>query len=466
MNPADPADPEHASSANTVPARRPRRWLGSVVAVAGLALLGGLAWYLTHRPQAEGPGGMPAMGPGGPGGPGGPPGGFGGRGGRGGVTVGVATATLADVPVTLEALGTVTPTATVTVRPQVSGVLTQVLFKEGQLVTKGQLLATIDPRPFELALMEAEGTRLRDQASLENAKLTLQRYQTLLKQDSIARQDVDTQAALVKQLEGTVVSDKAAEGTARLNLGYSRITAPLAGRVGLRTVDAGNIVSSSDTTGVAVITQVAPIDVQFTVPQDFVPQILALSAKATLPVTIYDRTRTTELDRGSFLTLDNLVDTTTGTVKGKARLANTRGLLFPNQFVNVVLQLRTVDQAVVVPVTAVRTSETGDFVYVVDAEGAAHMRQVKRGTATNDRIVIASGLQAGEKVVTEGADKLKDGAKVQQAGRRPGGAASGAPGAWGARGASRPEGASGPWSGASGARHGRKRASDAEGAGQ
>ena len=222
------SEEQHPLTSSSPPAQPPRRrWLGSLIAVVALIALGGFAWYLTHREAAPTAAGARGPGGGGPGGPGG---------GRGGPasTVGVATARALDIPVVLDALGTVTPAVTVTVRPQVSGVVTQVLFTEGQMVKKGQLLAVIDPRPFEIALQQAIGARLRDEAQLENARLTLQRYQTLLQQDSIARQDVDTQAALVKQLEGTVTIDRAAEGTARLNLGYSRIVAPVAGRVGLR----------------------------------------------------------------------------------------------------------------------------------------------------------------------------------------------------------------------------------------
>ena len=216
-----------------------------------------------------------------------------------------------------------TPVVTVTVRPQVSGVITQVLYVEGQIVKKGQLLVTIDPRPFEIALQQAIGARQRDEAQLDSAKVQLQRYQTLLSQDSIARQDVDTQAALVKQLEGTLVIDRANENTARLNLGYSRIVAPVAGRVGLRTVDAGNYIGAGDSTGVAVITQLTPIDVAFSVPQDRVPEIQgSVAAGAKLAVAAFDRTRTKKLDDGTFMTLDNQIDVQTGTVKAKARFAN------------------------------------------------------------------------------------------------------------------------------------------------
>ena len=418
------------------------RWFGSVVAVLGLIVVAALAWWLTHRgPAGAGPGGVAAAGSaasgaepgGGPGGPGGP----GGRGGRGGgaSTVGVATAVRADLPVVLDALGTVTPAVTVTVRPQVSGVITQVLFTEGQLVKKGQLLATIDPRSFEIALQQAVGARLRDEAQLENAKVQLQRYRTLLGQDSIARQDVDTQQAAVKQLEGTLVIDRSNESTARLNLGYSRIVAPVAGRVGLRPIDSGNYIGAGDAAGIAVITQVAPIDVEFAVPQDRVPEIQAsVAAGEKLAVAAFDRTRTTKLDDGSFSTLDNQIDTQTGTVKAKARFANARTQLYPNQFVNVRLLLRSQSGAVVIPVTAIRSGPNGDFVYVVKDDRTVSVRAVKRGIATNDVVAVDKGLDAGERVVTEGGDRLKEGARVQLAADRPASGASG--GRRGARGAS------------------------------
>jgi multidrug efflux system membrane fusion protein len=315
----------------------------------------------------------------------------------------------------------------VTVQAQVSGVLTQVLFKEGQLVRKGDVLATIDPQPFQIALAQATGARTRDEAQLEAARVTLKRYQTLLTQDSIARQDVDTQAALVKQLEGTVAIDRSAENTAKLNLAYARIVAPISGRVGLRPVDAGNFVTTGSTTGVAVITQVTPIDVAFAVPQDRVPEIQTrVGAGAQLAVAAWDRTRSRLLDDGRFLTLDNAVDTSTGTVKAKARYANAAGNLFPNQFVNVKLLLRTIDGAVVVPVTALRHGPNGDFVYVLKEGNTVEQRAVTRGEAGVDQVVIASGLRVGEQVVTEGGDRLKDGARVQTAAERPAGAASAA----------------------------------------
>ncbi|KIF83354.1 efflux RND transporter periplasmic adaptor subunit [Noviherbaspirillum autotrophicum] len=379
--------------------------IGVIVALLALAALGGLAWYLTHRP-ADGPAGP---GPG-----------AGRRGGPPASTVGVAAAERAGLPVIVEALGTVTATANAIVRAKVSGELKQIHFHEGQMVKAGELLATIDPRQFEMALMQASGQLRRDQAQLENAKQTLARYRTLLAQDSIARQDVDVQAALVRQLEGTVMTDHAAEGTARLNLGYTRVTAPIAGRIGLRSADLGNVVGPSDANGIAAITQTEPIDVEFAVPQDRIVELRRrINEGATLPVSALDRTRTEVLDTGSFLAMDNQVDVQTGTVKAKARFANSQHVLFPSQFVNVRLLLRTVEDAIVVPVAAVRHGSSGDFVYVLNpAQHTVVLRPVTRGLLAGDKVQIASGLAAGEQVITEGADRLKDGARVNLPGER------------------------------------------------
>ena len=454
MDPRLPDTPPTSDQPASPPPRR-RRWVGSVIAVLVLGAVGAGAYYLVNRPPAEVAGAPGAGGP--PGGPGGPgaaggagrrPGGGGGGGGAL-VTVGMAVAKRADIPVKLDALGTVTPVTTITVRPQVSGVMTDVLFTEGQMVRKGDVLARIDPRSYQQALAQAQGTRVRDAAQLDAARVTLERYRTLLTQDSIARQDVDTQAALVKQLEGTVLTDKASEDTARLNLDFTRVTSPISGRVGLRTVDPGNYVAAGATTGIVTITQITPIDVQFAVPQDRVPDIEArVRAGATLSVTALDRTKANVLDVGTFSTLDNLVDTTTGTVKAKARFANAKTTLFPSQFVNVQLLLRTIDGAVTVPVTALRTSGTGNYVYVINDDRTVTMREVKRGESTVESAVILSGLNEGEKVVTEGGDRLKDGASVQLPTDAPGQRMRG--------GASAPRaGASGPRQGASGERRAR-----------
>ena len=416
MAPQAPQAPHAPAAQTATPERRPSRrslLIGSVLALLVLGGTGWLAWHLTHPASPAG-----ASAGGAPGGPGRRP----------STTVGVATAERANIPVVLDALGTVTPLASVKVTPRVSGVMKQVLFKEGQMVRAGDLLATIDPQPFDLALRQASGQRQRDEAQLDSARVTLKRYQTLLGQDSIARQDVDTQAALVKQLEGTVMIDKANEDTARLNVNYTRVLAPVSGRVGLRTVDAGNVVNTSDANGIALITQLNPISVVFAVPQDQAGALQQAAAAGTvMKATALDRTRTNVLDTGTFASLDNQVDTTTGTVKAKARFDNSRLALFPSQFVNVRLQLKTLENAVVVPVTALRHGNDGDYVYVLNAEKrTVSLRPVTRGQATVDKIAVASGLAVGEQVITEGADQLKDGAHVVLAGDAPAGPRGGA----------------------------------------
>lgn len=384
-----------------------RRWVGASIAVLLVAALVGGAWYLVQSKKA---------GPGGPGGPG--------MGGPGAmrsmaVTVGNAAVKRQSLPVTLSAMGTVVPTTTVTLTTQVSGILRDVLFTEGQMVKKGQALAQIDPRPFEQALQQAKGQLARDQALLDAARVTLKRYQTLWAQDSIARQEVDTQAATAKQLEGSVLSDQAQVQTAQLNLGYTKITSPIDGRIGLRSIDAGNYVSAGGTTGIAVITKVAPIDVSFTVPQDQIPAVLAAQrGDVPLAVVALDRTGNQSLATGQFLTLDNLVDTATGTLKAKARFSNSDGVLFPNQFVNTRLTLKDIS-SLVVPVTAIRTGGNGDFVYVINQDRTVSQRTVIRGMSTVEWVAINTGLKEGELVVTEGADRLKDGASVVLQGDTP-----------------------------------------------
>lgn len=387
------------------PPRRRTLILGGLIAVLALVGVIWLAWTLLHGDKGEG---------------GGPGGGFGGGGRRGPAsTVAVATAATTDLPIVIEALGTVRPAATVTVRPQVGGTITQVMFREGQVVQRGQALVQIDPRPFQMALMQAQGNLTRDEAQLAAARLTLSRYQTLLGQDSIARQEVDTQAATVKQLEGVVMADRAAVGTARLNLGFARIVAPVSGRVGLRVTDVGNYIGAGDANGVAVITTVSPIDVEFTVPQDDVPRIAARQGRANLSVIALDRTRTQTLDRGSFSTLDNVVDTGTGTVRAKARFPNAGSTLFPSQFVNVRMELDTIKGAIVVPATAVRQGGDGAFVWLLNADRTVTKTPVKTGQATGVQVQIVEGLKAGDKVITEGGDRLRDGGKVQLPGARP-----------------------------------------------
>ncbi len=382
----------------TPPAPRPAKrspLVPILVALLLAAAVGGLVWYVMDKQAANADGERGSRRP--------------------PVTVGVAIAEKQAFPVVLEALGTVTPVATSAVRAQVSGVLQQVLFSEGQMVQKGQLLAVIDPRPFEIALMQATGLLRRDEAQLENARVTEKRYRTLLAQDSIAAQDVDSQVALVKQLEGTVNVDRAAERSAKLNLEFSRIAAPISGRIGLRTVDVGNLVGPGDANGIVTITQVSPIDVAFTLPQDRIPDLrAALSGKQAPHVIALDRARAGELASGRFLALDNQVDPQTGTVKAKARFDNAKAALFPNQFVNARVNLRSVDNAIAVPVSAIRRGAGTEFVYVLDtASKTVAVRNVKTGLSVADKVQVLSGLEPGEQVITEGADRLSDGAKVR-----------------------------------------------------
>ena len=389
---------------------RPARWRGALGVLALLAALAALGWWLVERAQA-GPQASQGFGPGGPGG-----------GGRSRVTVGTALAQQGKLAVQVQALGTATPLASVTLAPQVSGVLTEVLFEEGQMVKKGDVLARIDPRPFEQALAQARAQRAQQQAQLQAAQVTLRRYETLWKQDSIARQELDTQAAQVQQLQAAAQAAAAAVETAQINLGHTRITAPITGRMGLRAVDAGNLVSSA--TALATLTQMHPMDVLFSVPQDHVPAVLAAQA---LPVTALDRARAHVLAEGRFATLDNQIDAATGSARAKARFSNEGASLFPNQFVNVRLQLGE-REGVLIPVTAVRTGPEGHYVYVVDEAGVAHTRAVTPGMASADAVLVEKGLQAGERVVTEGGDRVRDGQPVQLQGQAQPQAAPGAGG--------------------------------------
>lgn len=353
------------------------------------------------------------------GGAGGPGGGGFGRGGGGSqqTTVGVAKAVRADLPVTVEALGTVTPLAIAAVSPQVSGTIVEIRFREGQLVRKGDVLAVIEPRPYRAALTQAQGVLARDRAQLANAKLLLRRYDTLLGQDSIARQDRDTQAALVRQLEGTIEADRGAVEAARVNLDFTRVRSPINGRVGLRVVDVGNYVGSGSTTGVAVVTTLQPIDVRFTIPQQQAPAIQQrIASGATIPATALDQARTRVLDTGTFSTLENRIDTGTGTISGKARMRNAGLALYPNQFVNLRLTVDMVENAVTVPPSAVRQGQNGAFVWLLKPDRTVTERKVTVGVNAVDRVQISEGLALGETVVTDGGDRLTEGAEVRLAG--------------------------------------------------
>jgi multidrug efflux system membrane fusion protein len=316
--------------------------------------------------------------------------------------------------VNIDALGTVIPRNTVVVRTRVDGQLVSVAFREGQNVKAGELLAQIDPRPLEVMLTQANGQMARDQAQLKNAQVDLERYRTLLAQDSIASQQVDTQEALVRQYQGAIESDRGAVDSAKLQLSFARITAPISGRVGLRQVDVGNLVHASDANGLVTITQVQPVTVIYPVPEDNVPRIVKrMQGPQQVAVDAFDRGGKLRLATGRLLTIDNQIDTTTGTVKVKAEFPNTDGALFPNQFVNVRMVVETHDDATLAPTAAIQRGAPGTFVFLVKDDKTVAVTPVKLGAVAGETTEVLSGLAPGNLVVVDGADKLRDGASVE-----------------------------------------------------
>ena len=325
-----------------------------------------------------------------------------------------------DVPVILNALGTVTPLQNVTVRTQINGQLRQIAFTEGQMVKKGDFLAEVDPRPYQAALEQAQGTLAKDQAQLKNAQLDAERYVKLVQQDSIAAQTRDTQLALVRQLQGQVETDKAAVDSAKVNLDYCHIVSPVTGRVGLRQVDQGNYVTPGDTNGIVVVTQLQPMSVLFTLPEDNVLAVTKpLHAGQTLEAVAMDRGNTQKLATGKLTNTDNQIDTATGTFKLRAEFDNSDESLFPNQFVNIQLLVDTKRDQMVVPTSAVQRGAPGTFVYVVNQDSTVSVRPVKLGVAQGERQAVVSGLALDDQVVTDGVDRLRDGAKVILPGAQP-----------------------------------------------
>jgi len=333
---------------------------------------------------------------------------------QGAQPVGVAKVISGDINVTLNALGTVTPLATATVRPQVSGMLIKINFTEGQAVKQGDTLAQIDPRPYQAALDQARGQLARDAATLANAKVDLVRYQALLAQNAIAQQQVATQEALVRSDEGVVVSDQANVESARINLGYTNIVSPVDGRAGIHLVDIGNIVQASQSNGIVVVTQLQPMSVLFTIPEDNISQVMArVGGGATLPVDAYDRSQTVKITSGTMSAVDTVVDPTTGSVKLRALFDNQDNKLFPAQFVNVKLLVDTLHNQIIVPVAAIQRGADGSYVFAVTPDKTVAQRDVKTGVQDGNNIQILSGVKPGDTVVVDGADRLRDGADVE-----------------------------------------------------
>jgi membrane fusion protein, multidrug efflux system len=408
---APSADGRRVSIRDSARVQRPSRgkwWILLLLAV----VLGGVYWYFHSRgAQANGlgaasgdNGGMPQMGP---------------------IPVVVATAHRGDLPVYFNGLGTVTAFNTVTVRSRVDGQIVKINFTEGQFVKEGDALIEIDPRPYQVQLEQAEGQLAKDQAQLKDVQVDYERYKLLLKDGVIPQQQLDTQAAQVGTFEGAIKADVATIDNAKLQITYSHITAPISGRVGLRLVDIGNIVHATDTNGLLVITQLQPIAVLFSLPQDQLPEVLArMRSDHQLAVEAYDRDNSDKIATGKLLTIDNQIDTTTGTYKLKAVFDNNKNELFPNQFVNVHLLVDTKKNVVLVPTTAILRGPQGTYVFGVNSKNAVAVKNVKVADTTGNLSGISSGLTDGDVVVVDGQDKLKDGIVVDPHAQRPGGNSS------------------------------------------
>lgn len=375
---------------------RARRWLdlyavrAGIILICALAVIG-LIYFLAHHQPAK-------------------------KGGRFGEAqpVGVAKVTQGSMPITLNALGTVTPLATVTVRPQVSGPVVSFHFTEGQMVKKGDVLAEIDPRPFKAALDQAQGQLDRDRALLANAKVDADRYQTLWNEKSISQQQLATQRALVKQDEGLVASDLGNVNAAALNLSYAKVVSPVDGRAGIRQVDIGNLVQAGQTNGIVVVTEINPMSVIFSIPEDSIDPIMdRMRTGAKLQADAYDRAQTKKLATGALSAVDSSIDTTTGTVKLRALFDNTDNALFPNQFVNIHLLVDTLENQTLAPVAAIQRGAQGTFVFVANADKTVAMRTVKTGPTDGTNTVITDGLKPGDTIVVDGADRLSDGATIE-----------------------------------------------------
>lgn len=336
------------------------------------------------------------------------------------VAVAAVASTQGDFPVYLSALGTVTPLRTVTVRSRVDGELIHVAFKEGQMVHEGDLLAEIDPRAFQVQLMQAEGQILRDEALLKNTQMDLVRYRTLSEQDSIAAQQTVTQESLVKQNKGTVEIDRGLLDSAKLQLSYARITAPITGRLGLRLVDQGNMIHASDANGLVVITQIQPIAAIFTVAEDNLPSIMKqLHSRENLTIEAYDRRGNLKLAQGQVLAVDNQIDTSTGTIKLKGQFSNEDGALFSNQFINIKMKMDTLRSVTIMPTAAIQKGSLGTFVYVLNEDQTVSVRPLTLGPSEGEKVAVLEGLKPNEQVVVDGADKLRDKMKVKLITRKP-----------------------------------------------